>query len=87
MTEELGWNPRYANYARVNGRTPDEQLAYDKGRHPSACMMEFVFWNTDRLHEAMKEVPEAFFCGHLVGHEIYDEWLTKRVDALLAEKG
>lgn len=28
MTGE--WNPRYANYARMHGRTPEEQLEQDK---------------------------------------------------------
>lgn len=79
------WNPRYVNYARAHGRDPDAMLAFDKERHPLACMMEFVFWNSDRLRDFSKVSPESFVADGIRDHAAYDEWLTAWVDDALDE--
>lgn len=78
------FNPRYANYARLNGRDPEAMLVFDKERLPGAHMMEFMLWNGDRLREFGKVKPEAFIGGGLRDHAAYDAWLTAHVDAQLA---
>lgn len=78
MTEK--WNPRFANYARVHGNSPVEQLAEDRNRWPGGSMTGFVLWNRERLVEASRAIPEAFCLGRLVDHETYDAWLTAWVD-------
>lgn len=65
------WNPRFVNYARAHGRTPEAQLAQENS------MVDFTQWNTARLNEAPKEF---FFCGGLTDHKGYDAWLTAWVD-------
>lgn len=81
------WNPRYVNYARAHGRTPEGMLAFDKQRLPGACMMEFIFWNRARIVDFSKAHPECFIAGGLKDHEAYDEWLTGWVDQSLVQAG
>lgn len=82
----IDMNPRFANYARAQGRTPEQQLELDRQAMPGACMFPFVHWNTARLRQASQEIPEAFIGRRLWKHEAYDEWLTEWVDRHLAEK-
>lgn len=74
------WNPRYANYARAHGRTPEDQIIHDSVDWPGGPMAGFILWHTDRLREAATEIPGAFFAGHIVVHDVYDAWLTAWVD-------
>lgn len=77
MTQpDVSYNPRYAAYAKVHGRTPDAQLAFDKTAWPGGCMTGFILWNRERLVQASKEIPEAFFMGQISDHAAYDRWLT-----------
>jgi hypothetical protein len=82
---EKAWNPRFVHYARVHGRTPEEQLVADT--HPGndqASMHRFVLWNGARLYEFSGIQPNAFFSSTarysgnntLVDHAAYDAWLA-----------
>ncbi len=75
MTKE--WNSRYANYARVHGRSPEEQLEQDKKDWPGGHMVGFVLWGTARIAEYSKLNPGAFAYGGLIDHEAYDAWLDQ----------
>jgi hypothetical protein len=86
---ELGDNPRYANYARAHGNSPEDQAAIDRGKlNTPAFDGGFTFWNRDRIRDFQCEHPEAFMPGprgsgqsaSLVDHDAYDAWLTKWVD-------
>lgn len=77
-------NPRYANYARAHGRTPDEMRSADLKEWPGGSMTGFVLWNGQALIEAQLEIPKAFSFGSLINHTAYDEWLTKRVNKIVA---
>lgn len=71
------WNPRFVQFARFNGNTPEEQKEVG---------FLFILWNTERLREFRNLHPECFAFGHLINHGKYDEWLPKRVDELLKQK-
>ena len=45
------WNPRYVEFAASNGRTPEEQRAYDKDKYPHACNLEFILWCSSNKQE------------------------------------
>lgn len=77
-TKNLAFNPRFANYARVHGRTPEAQLDHDRAAWPNASMLPFTEWNGDRIVEFSKEHPEAFTAGGLSDHGAYDAWLNAR---------
>lgn len=81
----LGDNPRYANYARAHGRTPDEQIEQDRKDWPGGCMVGFTQWNQAKIRAFSFVQPEAFLERHLVDHAAYDAWLTSTVDAIVRE--
>jgi hypothetical protein len=72
---ELALNPRWVNYARVHGRTPDEQLTHDRERWKGGSMCGFILWGRARIVDFSRAHPEAFCLGRLVDHEAYDRWL------------
>lgn len=41
---EQAWNPVFVEYAESQGRTPDDQLAFDRCECPTARMLPFVLW-------------------------------------------
>ena len=85
----IAYNPRYMNYARVHGRTPEEQLIQDRLDWPGGSAVGFTQWNNARLGEYAKVNPKAFFVGILTprdhhggrpklhDHEAYDAWLDQ----------
>lgn len=75
MTSGPITNPRYVNYARVHGRTPEEQLAQDRKDWPGGVMVGFTLWNKERLREYSHLDPDAFWCGVISDHAAYDRWL------------
>lgn len=72
---ELSFNPRWVNYARVHGRTPEDQLTHDRKAWPGGSMCGFILWGRAQIGTFGKAHPEAFTCGRLVDHESYDRWL------------
>ena len=80
----MALNPRWVNYARVHGRTSDEQLAHDRVRWPGGSMCGFILWNNARLREFAQTASNAgfFLHGHLIedGHVAYDAWLDSLPD-------
>lgn len=71
-------NPRYLNYARVHGMTPGAMLDHDRRQWPGGCMAGFLLWSRARLQDFMTINPRAFIRGgNLIGHDAYDEWLSK----------
>jgi hypothetical protein len=77
----LALNPRWVNYARVNGRDPEEQLAHDREYWKGGSMCGFLLWGREVLAEFSRQHPEAFAFGRLLDHAAYDAWL----DALPAK--
>ena len=77
MMSKLDWNPRYANYARVHGNSPEEQILLDRAKWPGGAMAGFILWNRSRLQEYSKINPDAFMHGGLRDHAAYDKWLDE----------
>ena len=71
----LSKNRRYAEYCRVHGRAPVEQMAFDVKRWPGGKMAGYILWNRACMMEYAKENPGAFYCGSLTDHALYDDWL------------
>lgn len=74
------WSPRYVNYARVHGRTPDEMLDADRVRFPGGRMAGFISWSRARMRAFYAAHPEAFRASpggipRLVDHAAYDAYL------------
>lgn len=74
------YNPRFVNYARVHGRTPDEMFDADRARFPGGRMAGFLAWNRAHLHAFYVAHPEAFYkspgdIARLVDHAAYDAYL------------
>lgn len=76
-TEAKGWNPRYVQFARVHGRSADEQLARDRAK--IAPMLAFILWNGARIREFLalhsEHALEDTLCGDRA-HAAYDAWLA-----------
>lgn len=70
------WNPRYVQYARVHGHTPEQQLKIDDEVYPGGKMFGFILWNTEMIDTFQQIDPDAFFLGQLTiqGHKRFDEW-------------
>lgn len=93
-------NPRYVEYCRAHGKTPDEMLAFDTKRWPGGKMCGFILWNMDKVQEftsqwkgcrCLADVSLALL-GDGKGekkdvHIIYNEWLHEAVNRDLAQKG
>lgn len=80
----VAMNPRYLNYCRAHGKTPDEMLEHDRKEWPGGVMAGFILWHKARLGESMKALPGAWAPYGLTDHAAYDAWLTARVDEMLA---
>lgn len=72
-------NPRYTNYARLHGRTLEEQLVHDKETWPGGPMVGFTQWNRGMIKRYGHLKPGSTFDGHLVDHEGYDAWLDAHI--------
>lgn len=72
----IALNPRWLNYARVHGRSSDEQLAHDKKRWPGGLMCGFSLWGRARIQEFGKLRPDCFMASGLIDHPAYDAWLS-----------
>lgn len=77
---------RYMQYARAQGRTPEDQIAQDRKDWPGGIMYGYTLWNTSRIREFSAHHPEAMFLGRLMDHSRYDAWLVVWVDQYLKGK-
>ena len=92
------WQPRYANWGRLHGRSPEDQLLQDRSDWPGGSMCGFTLWNNERITDYARAYPERFFSpiktswdrhgGRpiLTDHEGYDIWLTQWVNEKLGEQ-
>lgn len=77
-----GWNPRFVAYAAMYGRTPEEQLAHDRGKFPGGCMAGFIAmmhtlwakWDQVHGHPSNHVRTEA-------EHRDFTAWLFKIAEA------
>ena len=63
------WNPRYVAYSRVNGKTPEEMQASERG------MVGFMLWIGGQMVEFRKAHPEAFVGSAIQDHAAFDKFL------------
>ena len=68
-------NPRYLNYCRVHGLTPEQMAMADDETWPGGCMTGFFLWLGRQRVAFQRAHPEAFLDGHVADHEAWDRWL------------
>lgn len=68
-------NPRYINYCRINGNTPDEQHKKDTKKYPGGPMLGFINFIQNEIGIFKKDNPMSFMCGSLVDHKGFDKYL------------
>jgi hypothetical protein len=84
------WNPRYVQYARAKGKSPEAMANIDDETWSGGRMTGYILWNSARLEEFFKVQPDAFMIegrgrrGALVDQAAYDAWLVQRVDEMIA---
>lgn len=75
---ERVFQPRFAAYARVHGRTPEAQIEHDKAAWPGGVMCGFVLWNNERWREW--RAANGYRHDDILpsdAHERYDRWLAE----------
>ncbi len=72
------WNPRFARYAEMQGRSPEDQLDHDREAWPGGCMAGFILWCSANLRAFREASPQSFTAhsGALVDQEAYDAFLA-----------
>ncbi len=80
-TSDMKWNPRFVEYARVEDRTPEEQLEHDRKKYPGGCMTGFSLWIRKKWSKwydlVQKKYPGMEQLRWLNNHEEFDKWLQK----------
>ena len=70
---------RYHAFARSQGRSAGEQMAYDREQWPGASALPFMLWIRERwsafFAERGEKAPQALWPHH---HEAFDKWLDAR---------
>jgi hypothetical protein len=78
MPKVTQYNPRYGHYARVHGRTPEQQLAADRQAYPGGAMVGFILWAQEQWRAFLAAHPE--YGGERrhtdAAHAAYDQWLA-----------
>jgi hypothetical protein len=78
VSEPKKWNHRFVQFARVHGRTPEEQIEHDRLDNEVVSMWPFICWNGRMLAEW--KVLTNFGWPSLCApehHAAYDAWLAK----------
>lgn len=77
----LDRNPRFVEYARCQGTTPDEQIAKDRIKWPGGSMAGFVIWNMYRIRDFIKETGVCCVSCHQDEYDIWlHNWVTKELE-------
>lgn len=80
------WNPRYVEYARLHGRTPEAMLEHDRREWPGGHMAGFILFTRARWSEHNKITGRnRDVRASEEHHRAFDAWLPGRVDELRAE--
>lgn len=74
-----GLNPRFLQYARWRGMTPEEVMAADEEEFPGGKMAGFVCWNDKRIWEWCRETGTDRHYAGLFFDEI-SAWIEKRME-------
>lgn len=68
-------NPRYVNYCRVNGNTPQKQAELDAFKSKGGKMIPYSSFISEQIGIFRKTNPECFTCGSLTDHKAFDLYL------------
>lgn len=74
---ESRWSPRFFEYCRAHGKTPEEMLAADDLRFPGGKMCGFMLWIGARWDEWQRRNPEVFIKTE-EHHNDFDRMLAAR---------
>ena len=70
LAPEPAWNPRYVEYARAHGATPEEMEVRDRGRNT-----EFIIWIMARWRE-WERITKRKEPHGVDAHAAFDAWLS-----------
>ena len=79
------WNPRYVQYARFNGKTPDEMLEHDRNGY-GATMTRFILFISEVKSAFFKEQPDQNCGGGVKSQAEFDKFIAGYVDAQLEKQ-
>lgn len=73
-------NPRYLEYCKAHGLTPDGMMEADVQRYPGGKMTGYICWIGARWHEfcGIMRVSADYPMGEKE-HTAFDAWLKQRV--------
>lgn len=70
-------NPRYVNYARVNGNDPETQMKLDQENYKGGCMTGFILFISTHGAEFKKQFPQHTIGGYISCHASFDKFLDE----------
>jgi len=86
ISEAVGLNPRYVEYCRAHGLTPDAMLARDEEAYPGGCMTGFILWIGARWRE-WEALTKRGTVHSIEDHAAFDAWLATWEEAASAAGG
>lgn len=73
------WNPRYVEYARANGMTPEAMLEHDREAWPGGQMCGFILWIGEKWAEfkRLHGLPPREPACYPPYEDMFDSWLKE----------
>ena len=68
---------RYRIYARSQGRTPEDQMIYDKEQKPVAPMLPYIEWVRDQITQYYELLTESYV-PYQLDHVAFDKFLRSK---------
>jgi hypothetical protein len=82
------YQPRYRLYAKSQGRTPFQQLAFDDKKWPGGRSIGFILWMREKWNEWFEQsgLPRGEFEYRTLYTKEFDAWLRRTLNRSFASK-